>query len=92
MEALKQAAIGGVGIAIITERLNAGRQRVADFKKARDAKLAPRGEGGPRSLPRAQIHLLTHFLPKCVVDGGGIKARSPAQRRIVTWGRAPVRS
>ena len=45
MEVLKQAAIeegqwrekrdlaGGIGIALITERLNAGRQRVADAKK-----------------------------------------------------------
>ena len=52
MEALKQAAIeegqgsdkrdlsGGVSMDIIRERLNAGRQRVADFKKARDAKAA----------------------------------------------------
>ena len=52
MEALKQAVIeegqwsekrdlaGGVGIDVIKERLNAGRQRVADFKKARDAKAS----------------------------------------------------
>jgi len=52
MEALKLAAIeegqwtekrdltGGVGIDVMKERLNAGRQRVADAKKARDAKEA----------------------------------------------------
>jgi hypothetical protein len=36
----KRDLAGGIGISLIKERLNAGRQRVADAKKARDAKAA----------------------------------------------------
>ena len=62
-DTLKQAAIeegqwtekrdlaGGLGIALIKERLNAGRQRVVDAKKARDAKAVLELAAKPVPIP-----------------------------------------